>query len=241
LNTAAFHTAQLNQCRLLLPWERILTTWIYDLFKAIVLILFRLTISLQVTGNYQIPQCSQLIIAANHISWVDPLLIGASINRRVNFVAKEELFYNKLFTQLLRRLGAIPVHRRKVSLEFLREADRILKQNEILAIFPEGTRSRNGQLGAAFSGAAFVAMRSGAPILPVGISGTEKIRGITWLLHRPKVTVNIGQVFYIEQSSPKITTEDLDTATHLIMLKIAELLPAQYRGIYENQAGYTRL
>jgi 1-acyl-sn-glycerol-3-phosphate acyltransferase len=213
---------------------RALITWIYDFIKVILYISFHVLTSWQVIGKHHVPPSGKLIIAANHLGGADPLLIMAGIDRRVSFVAKEELFYHACSRNLLRWMGSIPVHRGKFSIEFLHTADRVLKQNGGLAIFPEGTRSCNGQLGSAFPGAAFIAIRSGAPVLPIGITGTEKLKGIAWLFRRPKITVNIGETFYIERSALKDTAGELDSATHLVMLKIAELLPPEYQGIYKN-------
>ena len=103
-----------------------------------------------------------MIIAANHFSLADPLLIDACISRSANFIAKEELFSNWFAKSFLLRLGAIPVRRGKIATEVLRAANNILKQESVLALFPEGARSRNGKPGRAFSGAALIAMRSGA-------------------------------------------------------------------------------
>ena len=91
------------------------------------------------------------------------------------------------------------------------------------------------QLEAAFSGAALVATRNGVPVLPIGISGSEKISGITWLLRRPEITVNIGSPFYLTRTDGKVSRAELGTFTHSIMERIAELLPPEYRGKYNGQ------
>ncbi|MFC2016828.1 lysophospholipid acyltransferase family protein, partial [Chloroflexota bacterium] len=102
-------------------------------------------------------------------------------------------------------------------------------------MFPEGTRSKNGQLQPAFSGSALIALRNGVPILPVGITGTEKIKGLAWLLHRPQITVNIGRPFHLPPVSGKLTKVELARFTDYIMGRIAELLPLGYRGNYAEQ------
>jgi 1-acyl-sn-glycerol-3-phosphate acyltransferase len=98
-------------------------------------------------------------------------------------------------------------------------------------MFPEATRSKNARLQRAFPGSALIAMRSGVPVLPVGISGTEKIKGMSWILRRPRITVNIGRPFYLPASS-RLTRAELIENTDLIMERIAELLPPKYRGVY---------
>lgn len=214
-----------------------MTAWIYDSVKAIVWVFFHLVTSWQVNEKHNIPRQGKLIIVANHFSLADPLLIGASVSRRANFIAKEELFSNWLLRCLLYRLGAIPVRRGKIATEVLRAADKVLKQDRVLALFPEGARSRNGQLGPAFSGAALIAMRSGAPVLPIGVSGTEKVQGFAWLLRRPQVSVNIGSAFYLDEPETGITGKELTGATGLIMEHIAGLLPAGRRGNYGVKPG----
>jgi 1-acyl-sn-glycerol-3-phosphate acyltransferase len=148
------------------------------------------------------------------------------------FMAKKELFRFRMIGYFLGSFGAFPVHRGQLNRQALRQARQILADGLALVMFPEGTRSRNGRLRSAFSGPALIAMRSGAPILPVGISGTEKIRGLTWLLRRPQITVNIGQPFYLPPVSSKLTKAKLIELTNLMMGHIAELLPLEYRGEY---------
>jgi 1-acyl-sn-glycerol-3-phosphate acyltransferase len=99
-------------------------------------------------------------------------------------------------------------------------------------MFPEATRSKAAQLQPALPGSALLAIHSGVPVLPVGISGTEGIKGIGWVLRRPRVTVNIGRPFYLPSAGNKLTKTELAEHTNSIMERIAELLPLQYRGVY---------
>ena len=108
----------------------------------------------------------------------------------------------------------------------------MLADGQTLVIFPEGTRSHSGRLGHALHGSALIALRSGAPILPVGIIGTEKIKGVGWWLFRPKITVNIGRPFHLPPVSSKLTKTELAELTNYIMGHIAELLPVEYRENY---------
>ena len=104
-----------------------------------------------------------------------------------------------------------------------------------LAVFPEGRRSQNTQLQPAFSGSALIASRSGAPILPVGITGTENIKGIGWMLRRPKITINIGSPFHLPHVNSELSKVELSRLTNCIMEHIAELMPAEYRGNYAKK------
>ena len=153
----------------------------------------------------------------------------------VKFMAKKELFRFRVISYFISSFGAFPVYRGQLNRQTLRQAHQILTDGLALVMFPEGTRSHSGRLLPAFSGPALIAMRSGAPILPVGIIGTEKIRGVTWLLRRPQITVNIGHPFYLPPVSSRLTKAELAELTSSIMGHIAELLPLEYRGDYAGQ------
>ena len=186
-------------------------------------------------GKENIPKEGPLIIVANHMSLADPPVLAVSINRRVIFMAKQQLFRSPLTSYLIRSLGAFPVHRGQLDMSALKQAEQVLQQGLALAMFPEGMRSRRGRLKEAFSGAALIARHSGAPILPVGISGTEKIKSTASLLRRPRITVNIGHTFYLTAGSDRLTKAALKELTDDIMEHIAELLPQEYRGSYSRE------
>ena len=154
--------------------------WLYNAVKVMVRMLLLLLTSWQIKGGENIPGRGQLIIVANHLSLADPPVLGASVSRRAVFMAKEELFHYTFLGCIVRSLGAIPVRRGRMSRRLLGQAEQILAQGQALVLFPEGARSRSGQLRPAFPGPALIALRSGAPVLPVGITGIEKIRGVAW-------------------------------------------------------------
>ena len=110
----------------------------------------------------------------------------------------------------------------------------ILDSGKALAIFPEGRRSRHGHLEKPLPGSALIAYLSGAPVLPIGVSGTEQIKGISWIFRRPKITVNIGRPFYLTPDNGKANKEELASLADSIMWQIAELLPLEYRGKYRT-------
>ncbi len=147
-------------------------------------------------------------------------------------MAKEELFRFKMFSYLIGSLGAFPVSKGRLDRKALRRAMQVLADGLTLVIFPEGMRSRGGRLRAALPGAVLIALRSGVPIIPVGITGTEKLKGLAWLWRRPEVTVNIGLPFSLLSASDKLTKVELSRLTDVIMGRIAELLPVEYRGHY---------
>lgn len=147
-------------------------------------------------------------------------------------MAKEELFRSRIVSYLMGSFGAFPVGKGRLDRKALRQAMQVLAGGLVLVIFPEGVRSQGGRLKAAFPGAALIALRGSVSIIPVGITGTEKLRGLAWLWRRPEVTVNIGQPFSLPPTSNKLTKVELSRLTDVIMGRIAELLPPEYRGHY---------
>ncbi len=183
----------------------------------------------QVTGRENVPEHGPLLIVANHLSLVDPPLLSASIRRKTIFMAKEELFRSRFSSYFMRNFGAFPVRRGGLDRKALKEAEQWLARGMALVMFPEGKRSQNARLQPAFPGSALIASRFGSPILPVGITGTEKIKGATWWLRRPRITVNIGQPFQLPQSGDRPDKNVLAQQTELLMEHIAALLPPEYR------------
>ncbi|MCL0057924.1 1-acyl-sn-glycerol-3-phosphate acyltransferase [Dehalococcoidales bacterium] len=206
--------------------------WFYYVGRLLMRISLILLTHWQVKGKENIPSQGPLLIVANHLNLADPPLLGVSLNRKVVFMAKEELFRSPFSSYFVRSFGSFPVRRGQLDREALRQANRFLTQGLALVMFPEGKRSKNGQLQPASPGSALIALRSGVPILPVGITGTEKIRGLAWLWRRPRITVNIGHPFYLPPVSSNLTKAKLAELTNFIMRRIAELLPPEYQGNY---------
>ena len=174
-------------------------------------------------------------MVANHLSLVDPPLIGVSLGRKAKFMAKKELFQSRFSSYFISNLGAFPVNREQLDRKALRQAEKTLADGLALVMFPEAARSKNAQLQPAFSGSTLIASRNNVPILPVGIAGTEKIRGIAGLLRRPRLTVNFGPPFRLPSTEGKLTKKNLDEFTNLIMNHIAELLPVEYQGSFTGK------
>ncbi len=210
-------------------------SWFYPIARVFVIILLNLLTHWQIRGKENVPSRGPLLVVANHLNLADPPLVGASLGRKAIFMAKHELFYSRLLSYFMLGCGAFPVHRGRVDRRALRRAGRVLAKGLALVIFPEGKRSRNAQLMPAFSGATVIAVRSGAPILPVGITGTEKIKGIAWLWRRPEITVNIGRPFHLPSVDGRLTKARLAELTNFMMEHVAELLPVEYQGNYTKQ------
>ncbi len=192
----------------------------YKIMRALVLALF-LMLGMKSEGLDNIPNEGAVIIAANHLSIWDPIVIGAAVKRPINFMAKAELFNNFLFSFILRNLNAFPVKRGAADRAALRTSLDLLNQGQVLGIFPEGTRNKDG-LAKVQNGAAMIALKSGAPIVPVACIGTNQKIPLGWF--RPLV-VSIGNpIFMDEYAGKKINSVTLGEVSEDIMKEINRLL-----------------
>ena len=187
-----------------------------------------------------IPRTGPVIVAANHSSNLDVPVLGSSLmpklGRRLQWLGKRELFDWPIIGWIARNGGVHAVERGAADVEAFRIATRILEEGHALFVFPEGTRSHDGRLGDGRDGVAVLALRTGAPIVPVGVSGSYERWPRGQRLPRPggRVTVRVGPPFRLADVLPP----DLDrraaktAATDVIMRRIAELLPERQRGAY---------
>ena len=208
--------------------------WVYYAGRFFTMLLLFLVTRWRVIGRENIPRGGPLLIVANHLNLADPPILGASIGRKAVFMAKEELFRSRFSRYIVSNFGAFPVRRGGLDRVALKQAEQWLAQGVAVIMFPEGARSKTARLQPAFPGSALIASRMGAPILPVGITGTEHMKGKTWWLRRFDITVNIGRPFS-PPASGKRTKAELAGLTDSIMKHIAALLPAEYRGNYGGE------
>jgi 1-acyl-sn-glycerol-3-phosphate acyltransferase len=150
----------------------------------------RALLGLRVEGAQHVPVKGGLIVACNHVSYWDPPLVGSAIERELFYVAKEELFKNRLFAALIRAYNAIPLRRNAFSRRTLEEAARVIDAGHALLIFPEGTRSVPGVLREPRPGLGMVADWTRCPILPAYVTGSETIKKC--LIRRRPLVVSFG-------------------------------------------------
>ena len=186
-----------------------------------------------------LPASGPLIVVANHISNADPPFVAGwltpALGRQMHILAKQSLFV-PVVGNILRRLGATPVRSGGSDIEAFRMARDILDRGEILCIFPEGTRSAAGVMGDAKPGVAMLATRSGVPILPVGVSGTDRFlgRGQRFPRLRAPITLRVGKPFTVALDPGKSRREGMQAASDEIMGRIAELTDERHRGRYRT-------
>ncbi|MFL5755136.1 MAG: (d)CMP kinase [Chloroflexota bacterium] len=193
----------------------------------------------------RLPRRGPLILAVNHISNADPVVLGSyltpALRRRIHWLGKRELFDWPVIGWVARHGGVLPVDRAAADLEAFRTASRVLEEGHILLVFPEGTRSPTGQLQHAKDGLATLALRTGAPIVPIGISGTDRV----WPkggLPRPggRITVRVGEPLRLAEVLGTTSGRRAKAAaTDLVMRRIAALLEPRHRGAYADETPVT--
>lgn len=185
---------------------------LYVFFRGLLGIIYKLIFRLEAQGLENIPDEGAVILASNHISNFDPPTVGIYVKRKVHFMAKEELFKVPVFGQLITAFGAFPVKRGGVSKDAIKSAIALLDSGKVMGIFPEGTR---GASGAAKKGAAMIALRSDAKVVPVAIKGGYKPFRKMYVCYGEPITLSA----IIDASS----TDKLEQATEAIMAAIKKL------------------
>lgn len=166
---------------------------VYKISRFLVWVFLRLRCGFRVEGGHHEPRHGPLIIVSNHVSDLDPLVVGVAMRRRVQYMAKAELFRPPLLRWWVTSCGAFPVRRGEPDRQALRTAREILERGGALVMFPEGTRGSSRELRAPEPGAALLALRTGATILPLAVIGTDEVlpRGAR-RLSRGSVRVRMG-------------------------------------------------
>jgi 1-acyl-sn-glycerol-3-phosphate acyltransferase len=194
-------------------------------FKAVTRILTKTYIRLHVEGLENVPDEGACIIITNHLSGLDPFLIGIPIDRTLYCLAKVELYQNALFTWILNSLGYIPLDRGSTDIASMRIVLRLLRNGEAIGISPEGTRSETGEMQPFTDGATKLALHARVPILPVSVYGTRELMPPGTYGFRPgRVYIKIGELFDLSDAYGKpMTPELLEESTAILYQKVAEL------------------
>lgn len=202
--------------------ERGVNPLLYWSVRAVLEPFFLVYFRLSRRGIDHIPKHGPLVLAANHRSFLDPFVIGTCLRRPIYYVAKKELFDNRLYGWFLSRLGAFPVNRDSGDAEMLATARAILDRGDCVLIFPEGTRVRPGPLAAPRRGVARLALEAGVPIVPVTVAGTENVRR-GFRFYPRKVRIRVGRALELPRGeaspSPKLAEAVTDRVWSVIELQ----------------------
>jgi 1-acyl-sn-glycerol-3-phosphate acyltransferase len=186
----------------------------YSFARAVVYAIFKPWYRVEAVGIENFPKEGGVLLCSNHIHNLDPIIVGIMIPRPVHYMAKEEIFSVPILGNIVRKCNAFPVKRGFVDREALRAGLKILKDGQVFGLFPEGTRSKTGELGKGLAGAGFFALRSDALVVPCAVIGPYKN------LHKLKVVY--GKPIPMEEmKQAKASTEQV---TELIMSEIHKLI-----------------
>ena len=189
----------------------------------------RVLYPMRLVGGSNVPRSGPYILVSNHVNWKDPPVIEFELGIPIRFMAKIEAFRMFFLGGLLRGIGCFPVRRGESDRRAIVTCLQVLRAGNVLGYFPEGTRSRTGMLRRAHPGIAFLAGRSAATILPVGVVGTPGAK-----LFRSHIEVRVGHAFTVRELGLRDGADEQEVAD-AIMRRVASLLPPEMRGYYSDE------
>ena len=200
--------------------------WTYTLVRVLISLPALLIYRTRAIGTENVPKSGALVLAPNHFSQMDHFFVGLYLRRKIRFMAKSQMFGPPVLTYIYKHGGVFPVRRGHHDEESFKTAFTILDQDEMLLVYAEGGRSRSGKLGEVKPGIGRIALESGAPVVPVAIHGSAKVR--RWKrLRFPKVTVRFGEpLSFPAEEAPSRERQ----------LEVAEKIFAPVRAMYEGLA-----
>lgn len=197
----------------------------YHFFHVIARPLLKSLFRFQIFGARNVPSNGGVLLVSNHVSYVDPVFMGAAVDRNLHYMARSTLFKPGLIERFLLSMNAFPVHVGVPDRAAIRRALRLLENGNALHVFPEGTRSIDGTLGTAQAGAGFIAYRTKAPVVPVFLDGTEEVlpRGAK-MMKRAKVKLSFGRPLDLDHlRKARSSRETRAKIGEVVMSSIAEL------------------
>jgi 1-acyl-sn-glycerol-3-phosphate acyltransferase len=193
----------------------------YRVARAILLAVCKVAFRVRVQGREKVPVSGPYVVAPSHRSIVDIFLTGFVTPRRIRFMAKQELFRNRVLAWVIDLAGGIPVDRGSADRAALRAAQTALESGEPVAVFPEGTRNAGPLLGDLFDGAAYLATRLGVPVVPVAIGGSEEILPSgSSRPHLHRVAVVIGDPILPARREGRARREDIRQMTGQLAVEL---------------------
>jgi 1-acyl-sn-glycerol-3-phosphate acyltransferase len=220
----------------------------YLLGRYVLAPLARMAYRPRIEGRAHVPRTGPVIFASNHLSFIDSFVIPMSSPRHVQFLAKSSYFDGKgirgwISREFFTAIGASPVQRGagQAALDALEQQRRMLEAGKGIALYPEGTRSLDGRLYKGRTGAAFLALQTGAPVVPVGLIGTKEIMpvGAKFPRLRPRVTIRFGAPLDLSTHGPATSGRARRLATDEIMAAIHALSEQELAGVYNEVPAQT--
>jgi len=207
--------------------------WLFRFLDKMGRFLIRTLFDLEVTGLENVPLTGPVILLINHVNFTDVGMLMVLMPRRPVGLAKEELVRHPLLGPIVRAFGVIPVRRGEVDRDALRQSSELLAAGQrVLMIAPEGHRSGHGRLQEAHDGVTFVAVRSGAIVVPVATYGNDRFWRNVFTLRKTQACIVIGRGFRFQTSGGRPDRATLRAMTTEAMYRLGALLPAEYRGVY---------
>lgn len=189
----------------------------------------------------KVPMQGPLILIGNHVNFLEvPVMYFQLLPRDMTGFAAAKSWKNPFFRFLFDLWGAIPIRRWEADLSALKKGIKALDQGKILAIAPEGTRSGNGKLQTGYPGVVLLALKSGAPMLPVSYYGGEDFWKNLRRLRKTDFHIVVGRPFILRSTGSGVTSEVRQKMLDEIMYQLASILPPQYRGVYSDQSKVTQ-
>lgn len=190
--------------------------YFYKLVRFLAIIVFNIVFRIDIEGKENIPPEGRLVLCSNHISALDPIILAIAIPRPISFMAKKELFKNKILAKIIYKLGAFPVDRDGSDISAIRSSLRVLKEEKVLGIFPEGTRVSRVDLDKVKAGVGLISIKGKSPVVPVYIQSNYNIFS--------KVIVRIGKPIHLDESfDKKLSTEEYRSISREILQAIYSL------------------
>lgn len=189
----------------------------YKFIRFIVNVILSLIYRVELIDGHKIPEEGRIILCSNHIHWIDPVVLACRCTKRpIHFMAKIELLQTPILGFLLSHLNVIGVKRGQSDVQAIKSSLRVLKDEKVLGIFPEGTRVKEGEVKEAESGFVMLGVKSKCPVVPVGIKGSYKIGS--------KITLKVGDPIILEEYyKKKLSKDELHSLSNDIMNEIHKL------------------
>lgn len=216
-------------------------TLVYRVVTSSIKVLTRILCRIDSAQLARVPEQGPLIIVLNHVNFLEgPILYTHLRPRQMTGLVKAENLEHPLLGPLLFTLwGGIPLRRGEADIIAFRQVLQMLKEDQILAVAPEGTRSGHGRLQQSHPGIAFIAVRSGAPVLPIVSHGGEVFWDNLPRLRRTDFHIVVGQPFHLDAGGVKVTGQVRQQMANELMYQMAALLPPSYRGVYADLSAAT--